>query len=62
MLNKSDIKDHIHKDALCKALEQTKIDKLVGKVYIKETSAYNKDGLEECLDWLIKNNVATNSS
>jgi len=29
--------------------------KLVGKYYVKETSAFNKEGIDECLEWLIKN-------
>lgn len=44
MLNKLDIKNRAPKDALYKALEPEKIQKLVSKFYVKETSAYNKDG------------------
>lgn len=28
---------------------------MVGKYYIKETSAFTKNGIDECLEWLIKN-------
>jgi len=59
ILNKSDIKDRAPKDALYKALEPEKLQKLVAKLYVKEASAYNKDGLEECFDWLIKNNATS---
>jgi len=32
-----------------KALETDKIGKLVSKCYVKETSAFNKEGIDECL-------------
>lgn len=46
MLNKSDLHNKVPKDILYKGLDVDKIQKLVGKVYVKETSAYTKDGLE----------------
>lgn len=55
MLNKSDIANKVPKDVLFKALDVDKIQKLVGKVYVKETSAYTKDGLDECFEWMGKN-------
>lgn len=39
---------------LYKALETEKIAKLVGKMAVKETSAYNKEGLEEFVEWVVK--------
>ncbi len=45
MLNKSDLQNKFTKDVFYKALEIEKMQKHVGKVYIKETSAYTKDGL-----------------
>jgi hypothetical protein len=36
-------------------LEVEKIGRLVGRWYVKETSAFNKEGIEECLEWVIKN-------
>jgi hypothetical protein len=42
-----------------KALDVDKIAKLVGKYYIKETSAYNKEGIDECFEWIIKNYTQT---
>ncbi len=55
MLNKSDNAHRVPKDILMKGLEMDKLQKFVGKLYVKETSAYTKDGLEECFDWLSKN-------
>jgi hypothetical protein len=55
MLNKCDLKHRPLKELLVKALEVDKISKLVGKYYIKETSAYNKEGIDECFEWIIKN-------
>ena len=34
---------------LIKALEMDKIGKLVNEAYVKETSAFTKEGIEECL-------------
>ena len=42
MLNKCDLKERPPKELYIRALEQDKLAKLVGKVYIKETSAFNK--------------------
>jgi hypothetical protein len=42
MLNKCDYKDRPSKDLLFKALESDRIIKMVAKLYVKETSAYNK--------------------
>lgn len=55
MLNKCDVLSNVPKDLFYKALEIERIQKLVGKVYLKETSAYTKDGLEESFDWMAKN-------
>lgn len=55
MLNKSDTQNRVLKDILYKGLDVEKIQKQVGKVYVKETSAYTKDGLDECFDWMSKN-------
>ncbi len=55
MLNKSDIGNRIAKDVLYRGLEIERMAKMVGKIYVKETSAYTKDGIEECLDWVSKN-------
>ncbi len=46
MLNKCDFKHRPAKELLVKALDMEKLGKLVGKYYIKETSAYNKEGLD----------------
>jgi hypothetical protein len=46
MLNKCDFKHRPAKELLVKALDVEKLSKLVGKYYIKETSAYNKEGLD----------------
>jgi hypothetical protein len=45
MLNKCEMQNRIQKDILVKALELEKMQKMVGKIYVKETSAYNKEGL-----------------
>jgi hypothetical protein len=58
MLNKTDVKERPEREILYKALEVDKIQKLVSKLYVKETSAYTKDGLEESIDWLYKNTNA----
>ena len=55
MLNKCDFKHRPSKELLVKALDVDRLAKLVGKYYIKETSAYNKEGLDECFEWIIKN-------
>ena len=55
MFNKADLKNRPPKELLYKALEADKLQKFVGKIYTKETSAYNKEGLDECLDWMVKN-------
>lgn len=55
MLNKSDLQNKFNKEVFYKALDIQKMQKLVGKVYIKETSAYTKDGIEECFEWMGKN-------
>ena len=60
MLNKSDLPSKVPKDLFYKALDIEKMQKLVGKVYVKETSAYTKDGLEECFDWMSKNFLIEN--
>ena len=57
MLNKSDIKERESKQILFKALQTEKIQKNVHKLYVKETSGFTKDGIEECFDWLSKNYV-----
>jgi hypothetical protein len=63
MLNKCDFKHRPSKEILVKALDVDKLGKLVGKYYIKETSAYNKEGLDECFEWIIKNyTLATDDS
>lgn len=54
MLNKSDVPNRPPKDMVFKALELDKIEKLVHKAYAKETSAFTKDGIEECLEWAVK--------
>ena len=55
MLNKCDFKHRPSKELLVKALDVDRLAKLVGKYYIKETSAYTKEGLDECFEWIIKN-------
>jgi hypothetical protein len=45
MLNKCELQNRVAKDVLIKALEIERMQKLVGKLYIKETSAYTKEGL-----------------
>lgn len=55
MLNKCDFKHRPSKELLVKALDVERLSKLVNKYYIKETSAYNKEGLDECFEWIIKN-------
>lgn len=55
MLNKSDIKNRESKQTLFKALETDKLQKNVNKIYVKETSGFTKDGIDECFDWLSKN-------
>jgi site-specific recombinase XerD len=55
MLNKCELENRIAKETLYKGLDMERIQKLVGKIYIKETSAYTKEGLEECFDWMSKN-------
>lgn len=46
MLNKCDLPAKVPKDLFFKALEMEKIQKLVGRVYMKESSAYTKEGLD----------------
>lgn len=46
MLNKVDVKDRPSKELLYKALETEKIQKLISRLYVKETSAFNKEGLD----------------
>lgn len=60
MLNKCDLRHQHSKEILVKALDVEKLAKLVGKYYIKETSAYNKEGLDECFEWIIKNYTLAN--
>ena len=55
MLNKSDFKDRVPRQTLYKALDIDKVQKCVGKLYVKETSGFTKDGIDECFDWLGKN-------
>lgn len=55
MLNKCDLKHRPAKELLVKALEMDKMGKLVNKYYVKESSAYNKEGIDECFEWIIKN-------
>lgn len=55
MLNKCDRKNRPPKELFVRALETDKLSKLVGRFYIKETSAFNKEGIDECLEWIIKN-------
>ena len=55
MLNKCDLKNRPPKELMVKGLEPQRLNKLVGKCYFKETSAFNKEGIDECLQWLIKN-------
>lgn len=55
MLNKCDLKHRPTKELLVKALEMDKMGKLVNKYYVKETSAYSKEGIDECFEWVIKN-------
>jgi hypothetical protein len=46
MLNKCDVKNRPSKELLVRALEADKVGKLVNRLYIKETSAFNKEGLD----------------
>lgn len=62
MLNKCDLRNRASKELLVKALEPDRIAKLVGKYYVKETSAFNKEGIDECLEWLIKNSSLAEDS
>jgi hypothetical protein len=55
MLNKCDLGGRPPKDLLVRALEPERMGKLVSKLYFKETSAFNKEGIDECFEWLIKN-------
>ena len=45
MLNKCDLKRK-REEIMMKALEPDKLQKLVHKLYIKETSAFTKEGLD----------------
>lgn len=56
MLNKCDMKNRPSKEIIVKALQLDRLSKLVNKYYVKETSAYTKEGLDECFEWIIKNN------
>ena len=55
MLNKSDSKDRVPREALYKGLDLQKMQKIVEKLYVKETSGFTKDGIDECFDWMGKN-------
>ena len=48
MLNKCDLGGRPPKELLVRALEPERMGKLVGKLYFKETSAFNKEGIDEC--------------
>ena len=61
MLNKWDSNTKKDKDVMIKGLEIEKLQKFVNKLYVKQTSGFNKSGLDECFDWMAKN-VTTNSS
>ena len=62
MLNKAEVKERPEREVFYKALEVDKLQKLVGRIYFKETSAYTNDGIEECFDWLYKNTNPTQVS
>lgn len=61
MLNKWDHNSKKDKDVMAKGLEIQKLQKFVNKLYVKETSGFNKSGLDECFDWMAKN-VTTSST
>ena len=46
MLNKSDLKDRVPKETLYKGLDIERLQKCVGKLYVKETSGFTKDGID----------------
>ncbi len=53
MLNKHD-KSEVPKEVYARGLELDKLKASFPHIYVKETSGFKKEGLQECFEWLCK--------